>query len=127
MTRFGTWKSDFSTPLHALQKELNKLLEEYWTSHPLRTRRTERVRLLTPRAGRLRLISTRLWIRLRCSWTFLERRRKASSFRQPVASSLCEDARSPINPCLKPNGHSINKSASLGLSFDKLAYRAIST
>src|SRR5215211_7716571 len=31
MTRSGSWRRDLSTPLHAIQGELNRLLEEYWS------------------------------------------------------------------------------------------------
>jgi len=30
MTRPGSWRRELSTPLHALQGELNRLFEEYW-------------------------------------------------------------------------------------------------
>jgi len=31
MSRSTQWRREFSAPLHALQNELNRLLEEYWT------------------------------------------------------------------------------------------------
>jgi HSP20 family protein len=31
MARFGPWRREFSAPLHALQTELNRLFDEYWT------------------------------------------------------------------------------------------------
>jgi HSP20 family protein len=31
MSRSTQWRREFSAPLHALQSELNRLLEEYWT------------------------------------------------------------------------------------------------
>jgi HSP20 family protein len=31
MTRSGSWRRELSTPLQALQGELNRLFEEYWT------------------------------------------------------------------------------------------------
>ena len=30
MTRFNPWRRELSAPIHALQSELNRLLEEYW-------------------------------------------------------------------------------------------------
>jgi HSP20 family protein len=31
MPRFGPWRREFAVPLHALQTELNRLFDEYWT------------------------------------------------------------------------------------------------
>ncbi len=31
MNRHSTWRRELTTPLHALQGELNRLFEEYWT------------------------------------------------------------------------------------------------
>jgi len=31
MARFGPWRREFAAPIHALQTELNRLFDEYWT------------------------------------------------------------------------------------------------
>lgn len=34
MSRFSSWRGEFAEPLQTLQRELNKLIEEYWTGGP---------------------------------------------------------------------------------------------